>query len=347
MRCLIDLLSLLFILSRLLYLTNAVSKTSGKGLIDLNATPPNSPENAANDTEPQNSLQLSPHAGGNHQSVPQLVPEQHELPKARSKERCTFRNVPFKRVELGNGNFKYHFPLGTSLDEKKRVYNKVRFDKNVVQSTKLSELYLDIDLNKSPPTSPEPLREQDHAIDQTSHVEIAEHLPTVLESSRQKKGERSTPLEEGEERVAKQKRKLHVYPPGLTTKEKARFRNKANYHSEQHLDLKRRKREYNRARYQRLKSNDKEQLAMKRRKEYDAMSFERKEAFKAKKRTKYSQLSSEEKKEVIRKARLHTVQRMEALQPKEREKARLEKNLKERERKRTKKTHTKKRSGGS
>lgn len=76
-----------------------------------------------------------------------------------------------------------------------------------ILSANLSELYPSIDLNNPPPPSPPEV-----------HQEQAEKDEHTLET--EQKGITS-----------KRKRMAHNYPPGLTKSEKAKFRNKALYHS--------------------------------------------------------------------------------------------------------------------
>lgn len=83
-----------------------------------------------------------------------------------------------------------------------------------------------IDLNNSPPHSPDPQNEK--VIDKAD--EGNKIIITETESRGKKRKERSNTSTK-EKQIIKPRRMVHVYPPGLSKAEKARFRNKARYNS--------------------------------------------------------------------------------------------------------------------
>lgn len=99
-------------------------------MIDLNTTPPASPQSDADNQSVINNVQNSPHEIVNTHNAAQMVVDQPKVLKAGIRKHNKIRSVPFKKVE-SDKSFKYQFPPGTTYDEKKKVWNKARYDRIV------------------------------------------------------------------------------------------------------------------------------------------------------------------------------------------------------------------------
>ncbi|PWN33555.1 uncharacterized protein FA14DRAFT_185267 [Meira miltonrushii] len=131
---------LLLTLFELVLMTGGVSATSGKALIDLNVTPPASPQGEAGDSSATSSNQGSPDETDHRENTPQARIDYHQgrieyhqgrveyhqnkMSRVESKMRYKAGDVQFKKVGKDDKRTKYSFPPGTTYREKKRVWRR-------------------------------------------------------------------------------------------------------------------------------------------------------------------------------------------------------------------------------
>lgn len=102
------------ILSSFVHMTNAVS-TSGKGLIDLNSSPPASPRSGEGGQSQTINLQ---------EAVQPESTRQISLPDSKPTIYRKSRSIQFEKVKKDDKRIKYQFPPGTTYHEKKRVWRR-------------------------------------------------------------------------------------------------------------------------------------------------------------------------------------------------------------------------------
>lgn len=137
MKYTIDLICFILIVLRFDHSVIAVSpKSSSESRvlpIDLNATPPSSPQEQEGRAGSINVTPANPTAETDeHQIVSQssnIV--QRPMVMIKSRKHSKFDSVPFKKVADDTERFKFEFPPGTTMKEKKRVWNKERYERVV------------------------------------------------------------------------------------------------------------------------------------------------------------------------------------------------------------------------
>jgi hypothetical protein len=138
MKYAIDLTCLMLISLKFIHFAIAVSpKSSSESRvlpIDLNATPPSSPqEEEGVRIGSANVTPSNPTTGTDEHQIASQSSNIVQIPMVmiKSRKHSKFDSVPFKKVADDTERFKFEFPPGTTMKEKKRVWNKERYERIV------------------------------------------------------------------------------------------------------------------------------------------------------------------------------------------------------------------------